>query len=67
MNLLAVYLGAPVWTLGTAWETVFRSLIPPSIENAYRKAMVRARLAPEEVERLQAVAERLAIELRVTD
>jgi hypothetical protein len=67
VNLLAIYLGSSVWTLGTAWETVFRSLIPPSIENAYRKAMVRARLSPEEVDRLKAVAERLGVELRVQD
>ena len=66
VNLLAVALGSPVWTLGTAWETVFRSLIPPRIEEAYRKAMVRARLTEEEVEQLRAVAERLGIELRVS-
>jgi hypothetical protein len=67
VNLLAVYLGSRVWTLGTAWESIFRSLIPPAIERAYRKAMVRSPLSEEDVGRLREVAERLDIDLKVVD
>lgn len=65
--MLAVATGAPVWSLGTAWKALFRQLMPPRIEEAYRKAMVRARLTDEEVDRLRAVADRLRIELIVRD
>ena len=67
VNLLAVALGAPVWTLGTAWESIFHHLIPPTVEQAYRKAMVRSPLSEEEVQRLREVAERLRIRLEVSD
>lgn len=67
VNLLAVAIGAPVWTLGTAWESVFHHLIPPSIEQAYRKAMVRTPLTESEVERLRDVAARLGVVLEVND
>ncbi len=67
VNLLAVALGSPVWTLGTAWESIFRSLIPPLIEDAYRKATAHVRLTEEEVDRLRTVAERLQVELVVRD
>jgi hypothetical protein len=67
VNLLAVATGAPVWSLGTAWKALFRELMPRSIEDAFRKAMVRARLTEEEVQRLRTVAEHLRIELDVRD
>jgi hypothetical protein len=67
VNLLAVATGAPVWSLGTAWKALFRQLMPPTIEDAFRKAMVRARLTDAEIERLRRVADRLGIELVVRD
>jgi len=67
VNLLAVYLGSPVWTLGTAWEAIFRSLMPPAIEAAYRAATARSRLSESEVELLKRVAERLEVRLEVRD
>jgi len=67
VNLLAVYLGSPVWTLGTAWEAIFRSLMPPTIEAAYRAATARSRLSESEVQLLQSVAERLQVRLEVRD
>ena len=67
VNLLAVALGSPVWTLGTAWESVFHSLIPRDVEKAYRKASAGLPLRDEEVARLRAVAERLQVELDVRD
>ena len=59
--------GAPVWSLGTAWKALFRELMPRLIEDAFRKAMVRARLTEEEVARLRNVAEHLRIDLVVRD
>lgn len=67
VNLLAVYLGSPVWTLGTAWESVFHTLIPPAVENAYRAATARVRLSEPEVELLRQVAERLGVRLEIRD
>lgn len=67
VNLLAIATGAPVWSLGTAWKALFRQLMPPQVEDAYRKAMVRARLSEAEVDRLREVADRLRIELVVRD
>ena len=67
VNLLAVATGAPVWSLGTAWKALFRELMPRSIEDAFRKAMVRSRLTDEEVARLRNVAEHLRIDLVVRD
>ena len=67
MNLLAVYLGSPVWTLGTAWESIFHSLIPPSVERAYRDATARLPLTDEEVDRLREVADHLGVRLEVLD
>jgi hypothetical protein len=67
VNLLAVATGAPVWSLGTAWKALFRQLMPTSIEDAFRKAMVRARLTEDEVQRLRTVAEHLSIDLDVRD
>ena len=67
VNLLAVYLGSPVWTLGTAWESVFRTLLPPQVERAYRKATARLALIEEEVDVLRALAERLSVPLEVHD
>jgi hypothetical protein len=67
VNLLAVYLGAPVWTLRTAWLKVFNSLPPGSVEQAYLTATARARLSDGEVRILRELAEHLHVELRVTD
>ena len=67
VNLLAVYLGSPVWTLGTAWESVFHGLIPPSVERAYRKATARLALSDDELQVLRSVADRLAVRLEVQD
>jgi hypothetical protein len=67
VNLLAVATGAPVWSLGTAWKSLFRQLMPGPIEDAFRKAMVRARLSEDEVQRLRTVAEHLRIDLDVRD
>ncbi len=67
VNLLAVALGAPVWTLGTAWETLFRELVPLPVARAFRSAMVRARLTDEDLRALQGAAERLGISLRVLE
>lgn len=67
VNLLAVYLDSPVWTLGTAWESVFRSLIPPTVERAYRKATARVPLTEAEVATLREVAEHLGVRLEVHD
>src|SRR5580658_4936101 len=67
VNLLAVYLGSRVWTLRTAWASIFHRPIPQSIQSAYLKAMVRSPLSDEEIGRLREVAERLDIDLKVTD
>jgi hypothetical protein len=67
VNLLAIATGAPVWSLGTAWKSIFHRLIPPGIESAFSKAMVRARLSEAEVGRLREVAEHLRIDLVVRD
>jgi hypothetical protein len=67
VNLLAVYLGSPVWTLGTAWESVFRTLVPRAVEEAYRKASAQSRLSEAEVEVLRSVAHRLHVRLEVVD
>jgi len=67
VNLLAVYLGSSVWTLGTAWESIFRRMIPLEIERPYRKAMARTRLTDEEIGRLRGVAESLRVRLEVVD
>jgi hypothetical protein len=67
VNLLAVATGAPVWSLGTAWKSIFHELMPNGIEAAYSKAMVRARLSEDDVRRLRDVAEHLRIDLEVRD
>ena len=67
VNLLAIATGAPVWSLGTAWKAIFRELMPRSIEDSFRKAMVRARLSDDDVRRLRTVAEHLRIDLVVRD
>ena len=67
VNLLAIALGSPVWTMGTAWETLFHELIPLPVARAFRSAMVRARLSDDEVRALQGAAERLGIALQVVD
>lgn len=67
VNLLAVALGSPVWTMGTAWESIFHRLIPLSVARAFRAAMVRSRLTEEEIQVLRDAAERLRVELVVQD
>lgn len=67
VNLLAIYLGNPVWTLETAWAAVFGTFIPRPAARAYRAATARVRLTEAEVRVLQEVAERLHVELRVVD
>jgi hypothetical protein len=67
VNLLAVYLGSPVWTLGTAWESIFGSLIPPRVERAYRNATARNPLTEQDVVLLREVADRLGVRLEVYD
>ena len=67
VNLLAVALGAPVWTMGTAWESIFHRLIPLPVARAFRTAMVRSRLTEDEVRVLQAAADQLHVELVVRD
>ncbi len=67
VNLLAVAIGAPVWTMGTAWESIFHKLIPLRVAEAFRRAMVRARLTEEDVSVLRETAERLDIDLVVRD
>ena len=67
VNLLAVALGSPVWTMGTAWESIFHRLIPLPIARAFRSAMVRSRLTEEEVRALRDAADRLRVELVVQE
>lgn len=67
VNLLAVALGAPVWTMGTAWESIFHRLIPLPVARAFRTAMVRSRLNEDEVRVLKEAAERLRVTLEVRD
>ena len=67
MNLLAVALGSPVWTMGTAWESIFHRLMPLPVARAFRSAMVRSRLTEEEVQVLRDAADRLRIDLVVQD
>ena len=67
VNLLAIALGSSVWTMGTAWETLFHELIPLPVARAFRSAMVRARLSEDDVRALQGAAERLGIVLQVVD
>lgn len=67
VNLLAVAIGAPVWTMGTAWESIFHHLIPLPVADAFRTAMVRARLSDDQVELLRSVADRLDVDLVVRD
>ena len=67
MNLLAVALGAPVWTMGTAWESIFHRSMPLPVARAFRSAMVRSRLREDEVQALQEAAEQLHVTLEVHD
>ncbi len=67
VNLLAVAIGAPVWTMGTAWESIFHRLIPLPVARAFRAAMVRSRLTEEEVRVLRGAAEQLHVTLEVRD
>ena len=67
VNLLAVALGSPVWTMGTAWESIFHRPMPIPIARAFRSAMVRSRLTEDEVRVLRDAADQLRIELVVQD
>ncbi|HTT14796.1 MAG TPA: hypothetical protein VMG81_03335 [Thermoplasmata archaeon] len=67
VNLLAVALNSRVWTLGTAWESIFRSPMPRPIAEAFRKAMARVRLTDRDVDLLRGVADGLRVDLVVSD
>jgi hypothetical protein len=67
VNLLAIALRSRVWTLDTAWASIFNTPVPREIAHAYRRAMSRATMSDAQVDLLRAVADRLRIELRVID
>ncbi|HTT14665.1 MAG TPA: hypothetical protein VMG81_02650 [Thermoplasmata archaeon] len=67
VNVLAVALRSRVWTLDTAWASVFNTPVPRHVASAYRRAMSRASLTDEQVTILREVADRLRVELRVVD
>ena len=67
VNLLAVALRSRVWTLDTAWASIFNTPVPREIAHAYRRAMSRATVTEEQVALLRHVAERLRVELRIVD
>ncbi|MHB1435762.1 MAG: hypothetical protein ACYCPN_06285 [Thermoplasmata archaeon] len=62
-NLLAVALGRPVWTAGTAWESLFHRPMPRGLSSAFWKAMVRVRLDEIDVAHLQAAARSLGVRI----
>ena len=67
VNLFAVALGARVWTLDTAWMSVFRTNVPREFAHAFRRAMTRTPLTDDDVRRLTEVARALKIDLQVRD
>lgn len=67
VNLLAVALRSRVWTLDTAWDSIFRSPAPRPFALAFRKAMTRVALSDGEVELMRGVARELGVELVVLD
>jgi hypothetical protein len=64
-NLLAVALGRPVWTAGTAWESLFHRPMPLGLSAAFWKSMVRARLSESDVDHLRAAARSLGVRLEL--
>ncbi len=64
-NLLAIAIGAPVWTIGTAWESIFHRAMPRDVHQALSRAMVRARLTEADVGCLRRAAEWLGVALEV--
>lgn len=62
-NLLAVAIGRPVWTAGTAWESLFHRSMPPGLNTAFWKSMVRARLDETDIAHLQAAARSLGVRI----
>lgn len=62
-NLLAVAIGRPVWTTGTAWESIFHHPMPRRLSEAYWRSMVRARLTEPDLEQLRWAAARLGVRL----
>lgn len=67
VNLLAVALDSRVWSLGTAWMSLFGTLIPKPVAEAFRKGMARVPISDAEVGLLEDVAVRLHVRLVVTD
>ncbi len=67
VNLLAVALDSRVWSLNTAWMSIFGTLIPKPVAEAFRKGMARVPISEVEVQMLQDVAQRLKVRLVVTD
>lgn len=67
VNLLAIALRSRVWTLDTAWASIFNTPVPREIAHAYRRAMSRATVTEEQVGLLLRVAERLRVDLRIVD
>jgi hypothetical protein len=67
VNLLAIALDSRVWTLDTAWDSIFHYTVPRPIARAFRKAMTRVTVTDDEVELLASVARRLGVELVVHD
>ncbi len=67
VNLLAVALQSRVFTLGTAWESIFHAPMPRSVLAAFRKAMVRVPVSEEDVRLLRGVADQLHVELVVRE
>jgi len=62
-NLLAAALGHPVWTAGTAWESLFHRPMPRGLSSAFLKSMVRARLDESDVAHLTAAARSLGVRI----
>lgn len=64
-NLLAVALGRPVWTAGTAWESLFHRPMPRGLSAAFWKTMVRAKLDEDDVTHLRAAARSLGVRIEL--
>ncbi len=67
VNLLAIALHSRVWTLDTAWDSIFHYPAPRPFTLAFRKAMTRTALSDEEIKLIDDVARMLKIELVVQD
>lgn len=67
VNLLAVALHSRVWTLDTAWDSIFHYPAPRPFTLAFRRAMTRTPLSDAEIALIGDVARKLRIELVVLD